>query len=75
MAPTSLPMTRKSANTKANSPPIRMAEERDTAYQMTERNERGDGDREAAKQTEEKVNLNKERRQRAEDCDLLRELQ
>lgn len=66
-------MTRKSANTKANSPPIRMAEERETAYQMTERNERGDGDREAAKQTE-KVNVNKEKRQRAEDRVLLREL-
>ncbi len=50
-----------------------MAEERETAYQMTERNERGDGDREAAKQTE-KVNVNKENRQRAEDHVLLREL-
>ncbi len=66
-------MTRKSANTKANSPPIRMAEERETAHQMTDRNERGAGDREAAKQTE-KVNVNKEKRQRAEDRVLLREL-
>ncbi len=73
MTPTSLPMTRKSANTKANSPPIRMAEERETAYQMTERNERGDGDREAARQTE-KVNVNQEKRQRAEDRVPLREL-
>jgi len=38
-------MTRKSANTKANSPPIRTAEERETAYQVTERNERGERER------------------------------
>lgn len=46
----SLPMTRKSANTKANSPPIRMAEKRETAYQMTERNERGETEAQLNKQ-------------------------
>lgn len=37
-------MSRKSANTKANNPPIRTAEERETANQINGRDEMGGAD-------------------------------